>query len=123
MRFSLRVRISSFRHAFRGVYVFITTEHNAWIHLGATIVVCILAAWLGVSFAEWVALIQVIGLVWVAEALNTAIEAVCDTVCPEQHPLIKRAKDVAAGAVLIASFVAVAVGVIIFFPYLSNLVL
>jgi len=95
---------------------FFRQEHNARIHLAAAIVVSILAWWLKVSHMEAVALVVVIGLVWVTEILNTCLEKAMDFITREQHPEIKIIKDLAAGAVLIATFTAVIVGLFIFIP-------
>ena len=74
-----------------------------------------------ITCAEWLAVIAAIGLVWTAEGLNTAIEALVDLVSPEQHPLAGRAKDVAAGAVLLAALAATAIGLLVFGPRLLAL--
>ena len=92
------------------------SQHNAWVHLAATVVV-IAAGWiLGVSAVQWCFLILVMMAVWVAEALNTAFELLCDVASPEFHPLVKKSKDVAAGAVLLSAVGAASVGAIIFAP-------
>ena len=121
-RFSLRARLASFRHALRGIGTMLATQHNAWIHAALTVVAIVLALWLGIGALEWAAILLVIVAVWTAEALNTAFEALCDVASPEFHPLVERAKDVAAGAVLIASVGAAAVAVVIFGPRLLELV-
>ncbi len=94
------------------------TQVNARIHLGATVVVVAAGFLCKLSAGEWMAIVAVIGMVWTAEGLNTAIEAVVDLVSPEYHPLAGRAKDVAAGAVLCAAIAAVVIGVIVFGPRL-----
>lgn len=114
--FSLMARIRSFRFAFKGVYTLITTQHNCWIHAVATILVITFGWYLQVSQTEWLVLILAIGLVWMAEALNTAVEFLGDAVSLEQHPLIGKAKDVASAGVLIAAITAAVVGLIIFLP-------
>jgi len=92
------------------------SQQNAWIHAAATVVVC------GVGFAtrlspfEWSGIVLAIVAVWTAEALNTALELLTDVASPAFHPLAGRAKDVAAGAVLISALGSVAIGVIIFGP-------
>lgn len=93
------------------------TQHNARIHALATIVVVIAGALIRISPTEWALIALAILCVWVAEALNTAIEFVVDLVSPDHHPLAGRAKDVAAGAVLVAAIGATIVGGIVFGPY------
>jgi diacylglycerol kinase (ATP) len=119
--FSIAGRLRSSVHALEGIAVMLKSQHNAWVELLATLVVTA-AGWLfGVSAVEWCLLILVMMVVWVAEALNTAIEFLCDVVSPEFHPLVKKSKDVAAGAVLLSVIGAAAVGAIIFLPYMLNL--
>ena len=115
-KFSIRGRLKSFYYAGVGIKQFFRKEHNARIHLVAAIVVGILAWQLKVSHMEAVALVMVIGLVWVTEILNTCLEKAMDFITREEHPEIKIIKDLAAGAVLIASITAVVVGLIIFIP-------
>ncbi len=117
-QFSFVRRLRSFRFAFAGILYLIRSQHNAWIHLVATIGVITAGVLLAVSPTEWGLLLLSIGFVWTAEAFNTALEALADRVSPETHPLTKVAKDVAAGAVLIAAVVSIIVGVIIFLPKL-----
>ena len=109
-------RLASFGHAFRGLGLFVS-QPNARIHCAAATAVVAMAAWLGVSALEWVALTMAIALVMAAEALNTAIEHVVDLASPEWHPLARDAKDVAAAAVLICSIGAAVVGLLVFVPH------
>ena len=118
--FSLPGRARSFCHAFRGIAVLLAGQHNARLHLAATVLVVGLAAWLRVSRGEWGLLAGAIGLVWMAEALNTAVEELADAVHPDQHPGIGRAKDVAAAGVLLAAFAAAAIGILILGPRLLD---
>lgn len=118
--FSLKARLSSFRYAFAGARVMLAREHNAWIHAAATIAVAALALFFGVTRLEWALLGLAVGLVWAMEALNTALELLADEVAPQFRPGIGRAKDVAAFAVLVAALAAVAVGCLVFFPYLAG---
>ncbi|HVU53736.1 MAG TPA: diacylglycerol kinase family protein [Puia sp.] len=115
-KFSVRGRLKSFYYAGAGLKQFFRQEHNARIHLAAAIVVSILAWRLKVSQMEAVALVIVIGLVWVTEILNTCLEKAMDFITREKHPEIKIIKDLAAGAVLIATITAVIVGSFIFIP-------
>jgi len=117
-RFSWRARGRSFIYAWSGVRMLLAGEHNARLHLAAAVMAIILGILFGISPGEWVAIVLCIGAVFMAEAFNSAIEALCDLVSPGPHPLIKRAKDMAAGAVLIMATAAFVVGCIIFIPYL-----
>ncbi len=72
----------------------------------------------GLTNMEWVVICFAIGLVWMAELFNTALEVVVNLVSPERHPLAGKAKDIAAGAVLIASLTAAVAGLLVFLPYL-----
>ena len=118
--FSFTGRVRSGAHAVEGILEMLKSQHNAWVHLVATLAVIAMGLMLGVSTAEWCFLILVMMAVWVAEALNTAFEFLCDVASPEFHPLVKKSKDVAAGAVLLSAVGAAAVGGIIFLPYLLS---
>jgi len=115
-KFSVRDRIKSFSHAIAGIRHFVGHEHNARIHLVATIAVIIAARVLEVSATDWAILAAVTGLVWVAEILNTCMERLADLITLEKHPEIKIIKDLAAGAVLVAAITAVITGLFIFIP-------
>lgn len=118
VRYTIRKRLRSFVYAFRGIALLILTQPNARIHLVATLGV-ILAGWyFEIASGEWVALVLAMSMVWVAEALNTALEFLTDLVSPGHHDLAGKAKDVAAGAVLLAAVCAAVIGGIIFLPYL-----
>ncbi len=118
--FSFTGRIRSSAHAVNGILEMLKSQHNAWVHLVATLTVIALGGVFSVTTAEWCFLILVMMAVWVAEALNTAFEFLCDVASPEFHPLVKKSKDVAAGAVLLSAVGAAAVGAIIFLPYLLS---
>jgi diacylglycerol kinase (ATP) len=109
-------RLDSFRHAFSGCVYMLRTQRNAWIHAGATVTVTTLGLWLGLNRWEWAVIGLVIGLVWMAEFVNTALEAVVDLASPDLHPLAKVGKDVGAAAVLVAAITAVIVGLLILGP-------
>jgi diacylglycerol kinase (ATP) len=109
-------RIRSFKHAFSGWLFVIRTQQNAWIHLLATLCVVLLAGWLKLPLRDWAVLILAIAIVWMAEFLNTALEAVVDLASPERHPLGKVGKDVGAAAVLVAAFSAAILGTLILGP-------
>lgn len=116
--FSIRARVRSFRFAIEGISSFVQREHNAWLHFLATIAVFILAAVVGVTKNELLALVFAIGFVWVAEMFNTCIERLMDFVSLKQDAEIKFIKDLAAGAVLTAAITALAVGAVVFIPKL-----
>jgi diacylglycerol kinase (ATP) len=119
--FSLSGRLKSMGHALDGIRTLLRDQHNAWIHALATVAVLSAGFYFYVSSTEWIALILAITIVWVAEALNTALEYLCDVVSPEFHPLVEKSKDIAAGAVLIAAMGAAAVGLIVFLPHVRSL--
>ena len=118
--FTLKSRLSSFRHALNGLRSLILREHNAWVHCAATLAVILAGVILHVSANDWRWLALAMGLVWIAEAFNTAIEALCDLVHPEFHPQIKLVKDLSAGAVLMAAVTAAVIGLSVFWPALSG---
>jgi diacylglycerol kinase len=109
-------RAQAFRNAFRGLWYVVRTQHNAWLHAFASILVLLMAWWLHVSTSDWAALLLTIALVWTAEFINTALEAVVDLASPQQHPLAKVGKDVGAAAVLIAALTSILVGLLILGP-------
>ena len=113
--------LRSFGYAFRGVAAMLRLQANARIHAGLTVVAVALGFALRISPGEWCAIVAVIGLVFTAEGLNTAIETLTDLVSPEAHPLAGQAKDIAAGAVLCAAIAAAVVGAIVFLPKLLAL--
>ena len=102
--FTFRKRLASFRYAFNGIRLLIQKEHNAWIHCFAAICVVIAGFFFGLSQTEWI---------------NSSIESLADLVSPEYNEIIKKTKDLAAGAVLIMAIAAAIVGSIIFFPKLG----
>ena len=115
-------RIRSFKYALRGLSVMLVSQKNAWIHMTATAVVCVVSAFLGIKPQEWCWIVLAITGVWTAEGLNTALEFLTDIASPEFHPLAEKAKDVAAGAVLITAIGAVVIGAIVLGPYMYKLV-
>lgn len=116
-RFSLVKRAKSFTHAGRGIWIFIKTTHNAWVHLIVLACAVLLGLYYQITSVEWVLLIFAAGLVLSAEGFNTAIEIDIDLTSPEYHPYARDTKDVAAGAVLIAAITAAVIGLIIFSKY------
>lgn len=113
-------RIRSMKCACKGVWVMIASQRNAWIHAAATITVVAAGFYFYLTKAEWCWIILAIVSVWTAEALNTAFEFLTDVASPEFHPLAEKAKDVAAGAVLITAIGSILIGVVIFGPYLRD---
>lgn len=109
-------RIAAFGHALRGWMYVLKTQHNAWVHSLAAVMVVILGSWLQISPRDWAVLVLTIAMVFTAEFINTSIEAVVDLASPQKHPLAKVGKDVGAGAVLIASVAGVLIGLLILGP-------
>ena len=114
-------RIRSLRCAVKGIGVMISSQHNAWIHAAATVIVIAVGFYLQLTKPEWCWIILAIISVWTAEALNTAFEFLTDVASPEFHPLAEKAKDVAAGAVLISAIGSVLIGMAILGPYALRL--
>lgn len=112
----VRTRMRSFVYAFAGWWYVIRTQRNAWLHAIATITVLFLAFWLNLGALDWAVLFLTIGMVWMAEFLNTALEVVVDLASPQQHPLAKIGKDVGAAAVLITALAAIVIGLLIIGP-------
>jgi diacylglycerol kinase len=106
----------SFLHAFNGWGYVLRTQRNAWIHAVITVLVVLLGAWLRLPLRDWAVLLLTFALVWTAEFINSALEAVVDLASPQQHPLAKVGKDVGAAAVLIAALTSVMVGLLILGP-------
>ena len=98
----------------------LSTQHNAWIHAASTVAVVAAGFYFKLTKADWSWIILTIISVWTAEALNTAFEFLTDVASPEFHPLAEKAKDVAAGAVLITAIGSVVIGVVVFGPYLLD---
>jgi diacylglycerol kinase (ATP) len=112
-------RAKSFGYAFQGIATLLRSQLNARIHALAMVIV-VLAAWYWqVSALQWCVLVLTIAMVLSAEAVNTALEILCDKVEPEQHAAIKQVKDVAAAAVLLVAIAAAIIGLIIFLPLIS----
>lgn len=115
-KFSWRARLKSFVYAWEGIVWFFRKEHNASVHLSATVMVLVLSVSFGVNKTEAIAVVFSIAFVWVAEMINTAIEKAMDLVSPQHNPPVKIIKDVSAGAVLVAAIAAFIIGGIIFIP-------
>ena len=113
-----RRRVASFGHAVRGVWAALRSEVHLRFHAVATVAVIGLGFYCDLARLEWALLALAVAAVWTAELLNTAVEALTDLVSPSFHPLAGRAKDVAAGAVLLAALGALVVGALVFGPHL-----
>ena len=109
-------RYHSFRYAFHGWGYVLKTQRNAWIHSLIATLVIVMGLWLGLTPQDWAILVLTIAMVFTAEFINTAIEAVVDLASPAHHPLAKVGKDVGAAAVLVASLAAILVGLLILGP-------
>lgn len=112
----LRSRLASFRYAFSGWWYVIRTQANAWIHALASVVALGLAVWLRIGARDWAVIILAIAMVWTAEFLNSALEAVVDLASPGQHHLAQVGKDVGAAAVLIAALSSLLIGLLVLGP-------
>jgi diacylglycerol kinase len=109
-------RIQSVKYALHGWWHVVQTQRNAWVHALIAVIVIIMGLWLKLPARDWAVLILTIAMVFTAEFINTAIEAVVDLATHEEHPLAKVSKDVGAAAVLIAALAAVLVGLLILGP-------
>jgi len=117
-KFSIVKRAKSFAHAGRGIYFFIKTTHNAWLHILIFIGVILAGIFFEITYIDWIFLVIAAGFVFTAEAFNTAIEIDMDLTSPEFHPYARDTKDVAAGAVLISAITAILVGMLVFSKYI-----
>lgn len=115
-KFSFIDRLKSFKYAFNGLKILFKNEHNARIHLLAAICVVILGVVFQISSYAWIAVALAIGLVFITEIINSAIEYLADFVSPTYHELIKKVKDLAAAAVLVAAITALIIGLLVFVP-------
>lgn len=113
-------RLASFAHALAGLGHVLRTQRNAWIHAVASLSVILLAAWLHLPSIEWALLVVAMAIVWMAEFINSALEATVDLASPGVHPLARVGKDVGAAAVLIAAAAAAVVGLLILGPPLAH---
>ena len=109
-------RLDSFRYAFAGLVYLFRTQPNARIHLAITLAVVAAGLWAGLPARDWAIVAVTVGLVFAAEAFNTALEATVDLISSERHPLAKVSKDVGAGAVTLAAIAAVVVGLLLLGP-------
>ena len=109
-------RIQSVKYALQGWWHVVQTQRNAWVHALIAMTVIIMGLWLKLPARDWAVLILTIAMVFTAEFINTAIEAVVDLATHEEHPLAKVSKDVGAAAVLIAALAAVLIGLLLLGP-------
>jgi len=109
-------RIQSIQYALDGIKYALVTQQNTKIHALFTIVVIVLGFLLEITKVEWITLFLTIGLVWMAELFNTAIEALVDLISPEHHNTAKICKDVSAGSVMVSALISILVGLLIFGP-------
>ncbi len=117
----IRSLACSFRYAFQGAYYVLKTQRNARIQMGIGLLAAAVGLWVGLTPMEWAVLVLTVCLVLGAEMANTALEALSDATCPNPHPLVKVAKDVAAGSVLVMAAGSVVVGLLILGPPLLRL--
>jgi diacylglycerol kinase len=120
-KFSLSERLKSFKYAFNGIIELIRYEHNFRIHLVILLTVILAGIILGISLTEWMAILSVSSLVLISESFNTSLEHLSDAVSPATNEKIRKAKDIAAAAVLISAIAAIIAGLIIFVPKLFKL--
>lgn len=115
MQSEFRKFLLSFKYAFNGIRVALN-QRNLKVQIAVASVIMLVGMWLKVGSVEWAVLVLTIGLVISLELINTSIEAFIDLASPQYHPLAKRSKDMAAGAVLVAAIVAAIVGLLILGP-------
>jgi diacylglycerol kinase (ATP) len=108
--------LRSFKFAYKGILTLIRQENNAKFHLLITVIVLLSGVYVKLSTTEWAIILTQIGIVWAVEAINTAIEKLCNFVSPEHQFVIGKVKDLAAAAVLIVAIVAGIVGILVFLP-------
>lgn len=116
--FSIANRFKAFGYAISGLSFVFRTQHAMWFHVCTATCIMLAGFYFQVSASDWRWLVLAVTLVWGAETMNTAVEIACNAVTLEQHPLIGKSKDVAAGAVLVAAIGAAIIGILVFWPYL-----
>jgi diacylglycerol kinase len=116
-------RLKAFRHAFSGWWFVIRTQRNAWIHMVVSVAVILISFVLHITAFSWALILLAIAMVWIAEFLNTALEAVVDLASNhQQHELARVGKDVGAAAVLIAAITSIIIGLLVLGPPLWSLI-
>ena len=113
--------MKSFKHAFHGIFTLFKSQKNARIHALASVIVCMLGFYFGLTKTEWCLIVIAVAAVWIAEAFNTALEFLADAASAEYHPLIGKAKNLAAAAVLLSAVGSAAIGILIIGPYILGL--
>lgn len=121
-RFSIIDRIKSSANATRGIRIFMASTHNAWLQIFFGALAVYMGFILHISSVEWVLLVLTIGIVILAETINTAIEIDINLTSPVYHPYARDTKDVAAGAVMITVIMSIIIGIIIFVPKILALI-
>ena len=109
-------RIKSFKYALKGMWLLIITEHSIMVQMAIAVIVMFFGWWFRISSIEWILQFLAIGLVLVAESMNTAIEKICDFIHPDYDKRIGFIKDISAGSVSFAAIAAVIIGLIIYLP-------
>jgi len=118
---NLRRLVKSFKYAFRGLWKILKEEQNLRFQFFSAFLVVVLSVYFKITRIEWIILILVIGLVFLMETANSAVERITDVLKPRINNYVKEIKDIMAGAVMIASIMSVLIGILIFFPYFKNL--
>jgi diacylglycerol kinase len=121
-KFSFKSRLASFRFATIGLWSLLKYEHNSRIHLASAIIVVILGIILKLNSFEWSLIIILIGLVFITELLNSALESLADHTNPDWNELIKKSKDYSAASVLVSAIISAVIGAIIFIPKILSLI-
>lgn len=116
-----RRHLDSQKHAWDGLYLIIAGQANFRIELAITVLVIIAGFYFKITLLEWYGVLFSITIVLISEALNSALESACDAITTQRRGAIRYAKDVAAGAVLLSAIAAVAVGILVFLPYVTGL--
>ena len=109
-------RLRSLKFALKGAWLLIITEHSIMIQISIAVLVTILGFFMHLSSIEWMFQFLAIGIVLVAESLNTAIEKLCDFIHPDYHKKIGFIKDISAGAATFAALIAILIGFLIYIP-------
>lgn len=115
-KLSIADRMNSFKYALKGLKLLFKTQHNAWIHLAAFVLIVVSGYYFKLNKMEWIAILFAAGFVFTAEIINTSIEFLTDHVSPAKHEQAGKVKDLAAAAVLIAAITALLIGALIFIP-------
>lgn len=120
-KFSVKKRLKSFVYAYNGIKYFLSSQHNAWIHLAAATLVVFFGFYFNLNKTEWLFVIVSMAFVFVAEIFNSSIEALTNLVSPDYNEKAGRIKDLAAAAVLVSAITSAIIGCYIFLPKIYNL--